>query len=190
MKHYRLVFCIAMMLQLHGVKAQDIPPPNPSLSLNIVSGYSIVFNFDEIAEYKNGIMNAGQSSFIRVGSIYDWKLQVNADQNIFYGENDGTHQMPLDNVGLTILSTGTNLDDGTHIVNYAKTLPQALQSSEVTVLTKGSGSNRGWGIQNAFTMNWEMGTKRGNMNNQSLLEQMLAPDVYNVNIILTLSVYP
>jgi hypothetical protein len=98
--------------------------------------------------------------------------------------------MELNNVGLTVISTGTNLDDGSNIINYAITLPLALQSDPITVLTKGSGSNRGWGIQNAFTMNWEMGTKRGNMNNQSMLEQMLKSDTYNVNIILTLSVFP
>jgi hypothetical protein len=172
------------------VTAQDIPPPNPSLSLNIVSGYSIIFNFDEIAEYKDGIMNAGQSTFIRIGSVYDWKLQFSADQNIFYGENDATHQMELNNVGLTILSTGTNQDDGSNTINYAITLPVALTNEDVTVLTKGILSNRGWGIQNAFTLNWEMGSKRGNMNNQSLLEQILKSDSYNVNIILTLSVYP
>lgn len=173
-----------------SVKAQDIPPPNPSLSINVVSGYSIVFNFDEISEYKDGIMNAGQSTFIRIGSIWDWKLQFNADQTIFYGETNGTNQMDLNNVGLMIVSTGTNFDDGSNTTNYAKTLPIALESSEITILTKGAGSNRGWGIQNAFTLNWEMGTQRGNMKNQSMLEQMIASDSYVVNIILTLSVYP
>ncbi|NOU48747.1 MAG: hypothetical protein HOO86_17035 [Bacteroidales bacterium] len=188
-KTYIVIIFLSLSI-IRSVSAQDIPPPNPGMSLNIVSGYSIVFNFDEIAEYKDGIMNAGQSTFIRIGSVYDWKLQFNADQNIFYGENDGTHQMELNNVGLTIISTGTNLDDGSNITNYAITLPIALQSEEVTLLTKGIDSNRGWGLQNAFTLNWEMGTKRGNMNNQSMLEQMLKADTYNVNIILTLSVYP
>jgi hypothetical protein len=189
----KIPFSISIQLLLIWTKvvsAQDIPPPNPSLSLNIVSGYSIIFNFDEIVEYKDGIMNTGQSTFIRIGSVYDWKLQFSADQNIFYGENDATHQMELNNVGLTILSTGTNLDDGSNTINYANTLPIALTNEDFTLLTKGILSNRGWGIQNAFSLNWEMGTKRGNMNNQSLLEQMLKSDSYNVNIILTLSVYP
>ncbi len=172
------------------VVAQDIPPPNPSLAINIVSGYSIVFTFDEIAEYKNGILNAGQSTFVRIGSIYDWQLQCNADQTIFYGETDATHQMELNNVGLTIVSTGTHLDDGSNLINYAKALPIALQSNETTLLSKGNLSNRGWGIQNAFVLNWEMGTQRGNMNNQSMLEQMLQPDSYTVNIILTLTAIP
>lgn len=181
-----LLILATMTLKL---SAQDIPPPNPSLVINIVSGYSIVFNFDEMTKYKDGILNGGQSTFIRVGAIWDWKLQFAADQTIFYGENNPANQMELNNVGVVIVSTGTNLDNGTNIVNYAKTAPVALESSEITILTKGSGTNRGFGLRNAFTLNWEMGTKRGNMNNQSLLQQMIASDTYVLNIVLTLSLY-
>jgi len=178
---------IMLFLITINLRAQDIPPPNPSLVINIVSGYSVNFVFDEMEEYKNGILNCGQSTFIRIGAIVDWKLQFAADQIIFYGENNPSNQMELNNVGVVVVSTGTNLDNGTNITNYAKTVPIALESSEVTILTKGSNTNKGYGIRNAFTLNWEMGTKRGNMNNQSLLQQMIATDTYTLNIILTLS---
>jgi hypothetical protein len=171
------------------MKSQDIPPPNPGLVINIVSGYSIQFVFDEISEYQNGIMNAGHTTFVRVGSIYDWKLQFKADQPIFYGTFNPSNQMELNNVGLIVVSVGTNQDDGSNIINYAKTVPVALESSDVTILTKGSLSNKGYGTRNSFSFNWEMGTMRGNMNNLSMLEQMLAADTYTLNIILTLSVY-
>lgn len=185
--------CITLLLilvALNNIKSQDIPPPNPSLMISIVSGFSVVFVFDEIDEYKNGILNAGQSTFIRIGAVTDWKLQFSADQAIFYGENNPTNQMELNNVGVVVVSTGTNQDDGTNIINYAKTAPLALLSSNTTLLTKGSLSNKGYGISNAFTINWEMGTKRGNMNNQSMIEQMLASDTYTLNVVLTLSVFP
>ena len=167
--------------------SQDIPPPNPSMVINIVSGYSVAFTFDEIEEYKNGILNGGQSTFIRIGAVLDWKLQISADQSIFYGENNPANQMELNNVGLVVVSTGTNLDDGTNIINYAQLAPIALESNDITLLSKGTSTNKGYGLRNAFTFNWEMGTKRGNMNNQSILEQMIANDSYTVNIILTLS---
>ncbi len=183
-----LIFILLVLLSSEA-KSQDIPPPNPGLVINIVSGYSVSFNFDEMSEYENGILNGGQSTFIRIGAIMDWKLQFSADQSIFYGENNPANQMELNNVGVVVVSTGTNQDDGSNIINYAKTAPIALDDTEVTLLTKGSGSNRGYGIKNAFTLNWEMGTKRGNMNNQSLLEQMIAADTYTVNITLTLSPY-
>jgi hypothetical protein len=186
-------FCILFLLviaQLNNISAQDIPPPNPSLVINIISGYSINFVFDEIDEYKNGILNGGQSTFIRVGAVTDWKLQFNADQSIFYGSNSPANQMELNNVGLVVVSTGTNKDDGTNIINYAKASPLALSNGAITLLTKGFLTNKGYGINNAFTLNWEMGTKRGNMNNLSMLEQLLAADTYNLNVVLTLSVFP
>ncbi len=182
-----LFLSLTTITHLHS---QDIPPPNPSIAISIISGYSVMFLFDDIDKYKTGIMNSGQSTFIRIGSVADWQLQFKADQTIFYGENNPANQMELNNVGLVVVSTGTNHDDGSNIINYAKTVPLSLEANEVTVLTKGSESNKGYGIDNAFTLNWEMGTRRGNMNNQSMLEQMLNSDTYVINIVLTLSLLP
>lgn len=189
MKRSVNILVVFFVLLSAKARAQDIPPPNPGLVINIVSGYSVSFNFDEMSKYKDGIMNGGQSTFIRIGAIMDWKLQFSADQSIFYGENTPSNQMELNNVGVVVVSTGTNQDDGSNIINYAKTAPIALDDAGITLLTKGTDTNRGYGIKNAFTLNWEMGTKRGNMNNQSLLEQMIASDTYTINIILTLSPY-
>jgi hypothetical protein len=185
-RHVFILFLLA--INITHLHAQDIPPPNPSLAISIISGYSVMFLFDDIDKYKTGILNSGQSTFIRVGSVADWQLQFKADQTIFYGENDPTNQMELNNVGLVVVSTGTNFDDGSNIINYAKTTPLALEAEEITVLTKGAETNKGYGIDNAFTLNWEMGTRRGNMNNQSMLEQMLKSDTYVINIVLTLSI--
>jgi len=189
MKTGTKILVVIFALLSVNVKSQDIPPPNPGLVINIVSGYSVSFNFDEMTEYKNGIMNGGQSTFIRIGAIMDWKLQFSADQSIFYGENNPSNQMELNNVGVVVVSTGTNQDDGSNIINYAKTAPIALDDVAITLLTKGSSTNKGYGTRNAFTLNWEMGTQRGNMNNQSLLEQMIASDTYTINITLTLTPY-
>jgi hypothetical protein len=181
---------ILILLFVAGsIKAQDIPPPNPGLVINIVSGYSIQFVFDEIDEYIYGIANAGQSTFIRVGAIYDWKLQFKADQLMFYGFNDASHTMELNNVGVSVTSIGSNQDNGSNIINYAKTAPIALESNDITLLTKGSLTNKGYGIENSFTLDWEMGTRNGNMNQTRMLDQLLKADSYTVNVILTLSVY-
>ena len=42
--------------------------------------------------------------------------------------------------------------------------PVALESTDVTILTKGILTNKGYGIENSFTLNWEMGTQQGSMN--------------------------
>jgi len=188
MKH-ALFLIIIFTLSVKLLSAQDIPPPNPYININIISGNVIQFVFSDIDQYINGIQNGGQSTFIRVGCIADWKLTFHTDQAMFYGTNNPAHTMQLNNVGLIVVSTGTNQDDGTNIINYAKTLPLALQNTPVLLLTKGSGSNIGYGLRNSFTLNWEMGTRRGNMNNQSMLEQALYPDTYNLDITLTVSFY-
>ena len=190
MKQFIALAAVILVLAATPVRSQDIPPPNPGLVINIVSGYSVEFVFDEIDEYINGIMGAGQSTYIRIGAIYDWKLQFKVDQIMFYGTCNPLHQMELNNVGVTVISTGTNQDDGTNIINNAQTVPLALEASDVTLMTKGSQTNKGYGIENSFILNWEMGTRRGNMNNQSILEQMIPADTYTLNIILTLSTYP
>lgn len=186
MKSFLVLFLITFLFRSESI-SQFFPPPNPSMSISVLSGYGITFNFDAIDDYKDGIMNEGQSTYIRVGSVIDWKLQFNADQSIFYGELNPSNQMELNNVGVVVISTGTNLDDGTHIFNHAQSLPLALQSTPLTMLSKGSASNRGWGIENSFILNWEMGTQRGNMNNQSIFEQHIPPDTYTLTIVLTLT---
>jgi hypothetical protein len=189
MKLVIAIISFSLLFWSISLRSQDIPPPNPGLVINIVSGYSVEFVFDEIDEYIHGIQNAGQTTFIRIGAIYDWKLQFKADQIVFYGTNDPAHQMELNNVGVSVVSIGTNQDDGSNITNNAKFAPVALESTDITLLTKGVLTNKGYGIENAFTLNWEMGTRNGNMNQTRMLDQMLAADAYTLNIILTLSVY-
>jgi len=186
---YPIILSLSLILFNATVMSQDIPPPNPGLVINIVSGYSIEFVFDEIDEYINGIENAGKSTFVRIGAIYDWKLQFKADQVMFYGTNDPAHQMELNNVGVVVSSIGTNQDDGSNLINNAKFAPVALESNDVTLLTKGTLTNKGYGIENSFTLDWEMGTRDGNMNPSRMLDQLLKADTYTLNIILTLSVY-
>jgi hypothetical protein len=186
----KLILTGLLLLLFESVlRSQDIPPPNPGLVINIVSGQSIEFVFDEFDEYVNGISGAGQSTFIRIGAIYDWKLQFKADQDMFYGTNDPSNQMELNNVGVMVVSTGTNQDDGSNITNFAKFAPVALDDIDVTLMEKGAQTNKGYGIENSFILNWEMGTRNGNMNPLTMLEQSLGSDTYTLNIILTLSVY-
>ncbi|HDO26600.1 MAG TPA: hypothetical protein ENH02_00645, partial [Bacteroidetes bacterium] len=56
-----LIVVFTLFLSNGVVKAQDIPPPNPDLVINILSGQSIVFTFDTMNKYINGILGGGQS---------------------------------------------------------------------------------------------------------------------------------
>ena len=182
-----LIFILTLFTVSFSVKAQDIPPPNPDIAINILSGESIVFVFDTMDEYVNGILNGGQVTYVRIGSVYDWKLQFKADQAMFYGTNNSAHTMQLNNIGVVVESLGINDDNGINIINYAKNLPLALESTDVLLMTKGSQTNIGFALRNSFNLRWECGTRRGNMNPQRMLDQNLAADTYTLNVILTLS---
>ena len=187
----RLVFlALLLFLSAGGLKSQIIPPPNPGLYINIVSGLSIDFVFDTFAEYHDGIEGAGQSTSIRIGAIYDWELGFRSGDGelVFTGALPG-NQKELNNLGVVVISTGTNEDGGINITNFTQVGPLALASSDVLLLTKGNLTNKGYGIENSFILNWEMGTGNGNMNPINLLDQVLPADIYTVSVVLTLSVY-
>jgi len=183
-----LALIIPLFVALPHLQAQG--PNNPSLRLNILSGTSIEFNFDSMDDWQNGIQNEGQATYIRVGSLGNWKLEFAANETQFYGTIDPLNQMPLDNLGLMVASSGTNQDDGSNIINYARTAPLALSNSEVLILANGPMGNKGHGIRNSFILNWEIGTTDGNMNPQSILQQLIEADNYIVNITLTLTAVP
>jgi len=68
MKQFIALAAVILVLAATPVRSQDIPPPNPGLVINIVSGYSVEFVFDEIDEYINGIMgpaNPPTSALVR-----------------------------------------------------------------------------------------------------------------------------
>lgn len=188
MKKITIILLFTSIFLLHrDLISQDIPPPNPDLVISILSGESIRFVFDEMDEYINGIMNAGQITYVRVLSVYDWQLQFKADQVMFYGTLDAANTMQLNNIGVIVTSVGTNLDDGSNLINYAKDITIALESIDVLLLTKGTLTNKGGGLRNTFIFAWECGTMRGNMNPVSMFDQMLGADIYNLNVILTVS---
>jgi hypothetical protein len=195
----KVIACILLFILTANacLKSQDIPPPNPSLALNIVSNAIIDFDFDEFDKFVYGIGSGspytGPSTFIRILAIYDWKLQFSADQPTFVAVSGNT--MDLDNLGVTISSTGTNTEFNGHITNNA-TVPVGLTynlTDAPVLLTKGSLTNKGGGIENSFVLYWHMGIMQGTMNPQSMLDQMtegyLEADDYTVTVVLTLSVY-
>jgi len=155
-----LIPFLAFVLNGLAVNAQDIPPPNPDIAINILSGESIVFVFDEIDEYINGILNGGQITTIRIGSIYDWQLHFKADHAMFNGTINPSNTMQLDNIGVVVESFGTNNDDGLNpnIHNNARNFPLALSSIDVLLMTKGKQTNIGYAPRNSFHLRWECGT--------------------------------
>jgi hypothetical protein len=186
-----LIPIILLLICLCGPKlrAQDIPPPNPGLAINITQGWNIQFVFDEFDEYVNGIPNTGQDTYVRIGAILDWKLEMMADADMLYGI-DPSHTMELNNIGVVVDCMGTNqcsINSNLNIQNNTLVGPLALDDQAVTLLQSGTLGNKGYQAENHFILHWEMGTRQPGMHPNSILEQMLAPDTYSVIVNLILS---
>jgi hypothetical protein len=151
---------------------------NTSLYLDMGSaGYMpIEFNFNTLEDYNNGLGRYG-SAYASEGSVSSTanrKLGFVAVDN--FAHSDGTTTMPLDNLGVTVEWTGSNDVD---VIAASKALADA---EELIIEHDGTNSNAGDDAANSFTVYWEMGTKSGNMNSQSIFEQDLKKGTYTVDV--------
>ncbi|MDD3011489.1 MAG: hypothetical protein EOL88_13925 [Bacteroidia bacterium] len=155
-----------------------------TLVLNLEST-PVAFDFYTISDYQNG-MGADKSSGMNatsgnIVSTTNWALAVVAQSQMIH--NDGISVLPMDNIGLTVDFTGYN-----KVKNYAKNHPLALSNSETTIIgQQGNQSNAGNEEANSFTIYWEMGTRQGNMRNESLMEQDLKKGNYNMDVAFVVS---
>ncbi|NPA67260.1 MAG: hypothetical protein GXO50_01490 [Chlorobi bacterium] len=161
---------------------------NSILRLNITSGGNLEYVVNTIDQYTNGIpQNARYDTHFTVASSVDFDVSLTADAATFIGVDDATHTIPLDNLGyLVVADAGASGSDG---VNWD--LPGtvlALSSSPVNIVESNyTGLGAGDINQNAFVIQWRLGTRETNMNSTSLLEQSITSDRYVVNAIIQLS---
>jgi hypothetical protein len=136
----------------------------------------IEFDFNTLEDYNNGLGGYG-SAYASEGSVSstaNWKLGFVASDD--FAHTDGTTTMPLDNLGVTVEWTGSNDVD---VIAASKALADA---EELIIEHDGTNSNAGDDAANSFTVYWEMGTKSGNMNSQSIFEQDLKKGTYTVDV--------
>jgi hypothetical protein len=162
---------------------------NSILRLNVVSGGNIEFNFNTLEQYTNGIWNSeAYNTKFTVASSVNWEVNIFAEDKDFIGTDDagGLNVLPLDNVGYQITYDGTGAASDFNIPSLATAKP--LDDSETTTLVgrQGATTNAGDVNQNAFIINWRCGTKEGDMNTTSILEQSLPADRYATNVFLIL----
>ena len=150
---------------------------NTTMSLNLDNS-PILFDFVTLDEFRKGLgkYEGEYSSKGTIRSTANWTLSYRATKA--FTHTDGVTTMPLDNVGLSAKFTGKN-----QVTNYAEGTPLPLSESRTTIIGhNGHKSNAGDESDNAFTIFWEMGTTKGNMNNKSIFEQDLKKGEYNTNV--------
>ena len=157
---------------------------NSILRLNVTSGGNIEWTVNTIDQYQNGIATGPryQTDFT-VASSVDLDINLYAEDATLLGTDDVNNTMPLDNIGYNVVSTGGGAD-GTNW-NLPGTVA-ALTNAAVPVVSSIAGFGAGDITQNAFQIQWEMGTSGTGMNGNSLLQQSIALDRYTTNVFLVL----
>jgi len=194
MKKLTILFA-TVMLTLTSAFAQPVSDSgvipvgvtlNSILRLNITSGGNLEYVVNTIDQYTNGIaQNARYDTHFTVASSVDFDVTLGADAATFIGVDDAANTIPLDNLGYLVISDGTGADG----VNWD--LPAAVlpltNATPFIVQSNYAGLGAGDINQNAFTIQWRLGTSEGTMNGTTLLSQSITSDRYVVNAILQLS---
>lgn len=163
---------------------------NSILRLNITSGGNLEYVVNTIDQYTNGIaQNARYDTHFTVASSVDFDVTITADAATFIGVDDATHTIPLDNLGYEMAENGGGAD-GVNWNLASGILP--LTNAVAPIVTSGvapatPGLGAGDITQNAFIIQWRLGTGEGTMNGTSLLQQSITSDRYVVNAIVQLS---
>lgn len=165
---------------------------NSILRLTVVSGGNIDFVVNTIGQYTTGINSAGtdaryQTRFT-VSSSQDFDVELRAEDANFLGQDNPTHTMLLNNVGLDLESNGTGADPANWalpgsvlaLTNNAQTIVDGVEGASGVIGSAGNAE------KNDFTIRWRLGTMQGTMNAGSLLSQSLTPDRYITNVFLEL----
>ena len=201
---------------------------NLVLRLNIIDGGNIEFVFNSINDYSVGmgaqaaVLGTGaNAAAARVGigvgttplaanlmyrtrftvsASRTWLLTYGAEQPTFMGTDLPTNTLPLNNVGLTMVSAGLNFNAATGLnsvptANFtsATTAPFSLTQFPTVLITGIAGvSNSGGELDNEYVLFWQCGTANATgvtaMNAVSLLAAGTSPaaDRYVTNVLFEL----
>lgn len=160
------------------------------LSLNVISGQAQTAEFNTPDRYNFGIDAVGTTT-ITVESTANWDVQINAADF----SDGGGNIIPINNLGVWCQATGLHLI-GTEVDCSYTSLADAwgITTADQTLLDD-LGGNGGDASDNAFNLNWTMGSMNGSMNTASMFEQVSdgtigALGTYTTTVNLTLTAHP
>ncbi|MBI4946158.1 MAG: hypothetical protein HY840_07130 [Bacteroidetes bacterium] len=182
-----------------GVTLQQI------LRIHVTNGGNVEFVFNDINDYKNGIVNSAfYDSDVQVASSTDWELHMGAEDATLIGTEDPANTLALNNIGFTITWTGGNscCAAGNQLSSILGVYDNSATGTAngLLIFTGGAGDlllvdggnvagSGGDVTDNAFTINWECGTLIAGttpMNATSIIAQSPTPDRYVTNVFLDL----
>jgi len=159
-------------------------------AITVTGGQDITVTFATADDYNNGFLTIVPVTTVEVVSLLDWDMTIAAPD--FDNADGGGDIIPINNVGVWCQATGT-FQFGAELVCAYTTdaTPLGLSNADQDLITNGTGNN-GDATENAFNLNWEMGTGNGSMNPATMFEQVADGTIgslgtYNTVITLTLT---
>lgn len=188
MKKFTFLLSLVIALQAMNVQGQatDAEVVNFTavlssvLNLNVTAGDNQTATFDTPDKYNLGIDAVGTTT-VTMESTSNWKLEINAADF-----SDGASAtIPIDNLGIWCEATGAHTIGAEVSCSYTS-LATALgvTNADQLLLDNGTG-NSGDAADNAFNLNWTMGTMQGTMNTASIFQQLSDGTIANLGTFTT-----
>lgn len=152
------------------------------LNLNVTSGANQTATFDTPDKYNLGINDVGITT-VTMESTSNWDLKINAADF-----SDGASAIiPINNVGVWCEATGAHTI-GAEVTCAYTTLGTSLgvTNTDQMLIDNGTGGNGGDATDNAFNLNWTMGTMNGSMNTASMFDQLADGTIANLGTFTTI----
>ncbi len=159
-------------------------------TITVTGGQDISVTFATSDDYNNGFDVITPVTTVEVVALLDWQMSISAPD--FANADGGGDIIPINNVGVWAEATGIHQFGVELICNYTTiTTPMGLSNTDQLFIDNGTGNN-GDAADNAFNLNWEMGSMNGSMNPNSMFSQVADGTIgslgtYNTVITLTLT---
>ena len=151
------------------------------LNLNVLAGGTQTATFDTPAKYNLGIDIVGNTT-VTMESTSNWNLQIKAPNF-----TDGAAaSIPINNLGVWCASTGLHALNGPECSCAFTALATSMGITIADQILIGRvGANAGAAADNAFTLNWTMGTMQNTMNPLSIFTQLANGTIANIGTFTT-----
>jgi hypothetical protein len=159
------------------------------LQLNIDPDAKVEFGMREINDNLFQITNYPEPVMFSVDATSNWSLTFATSAQFFSGVNDSSLKIPVDFMGYTIESYGTNWDNGnfSNIINLTKDTIIPLSEERRLVLKNGRRNNIGGSNQNFFIIRWNFFDNTDQINISKFSNFEMTDDSFSVGLRLTLA---
>jgi len=159
------------------------------LQLNIDPDAKVEFGMREINDNLFQITNYPEPVMFSIDATCNWSLTFATSAQYFSGANDSSLRIPVDFMGYTIESYGTNWDNGnfSNIINLTKDTIFPLSEERRLVLKNGRRNNIGGGNQNFFIIRWNFFDNTDQINISKFSHFEMTDDSFSVGLKLTLA---